>query len=272
MNFYSFPPFAAVLDGAYTIVTAFSSWLAPVFGDASAAVVVVLVTLLVRAALIPVGVSQVRAELTRRRLAPQLAELRRKYGKNRELLQRKTMELYAREKASPVAGCLPALAQLPVVSIVYGLFVSAMINGHSNLLLLQQLAGVNLGTSFLALLGSGGAWPGALVFAALLVTIATVNWLSRRIAVGQARTGSAQSGQPRAAGASPTSRPAGAYAQPAGMQNPTGPLSWLPFITVAIAAIVPLAAALYLTITTAWTLAERIIVRRILDPGVSAAQ
>ncbi len=29
---------------------------------------------------------------------------------------------------------------------------------------------------------------------------------------------------------------------------------------------------LYLTVTTAWTLAERVIVRRILDPGVSAAQ
>lgn len=272
MNLYALPPIAAVLDGAYTVVIELSSLLNPVFGDAAAALVVVLVTVLVRAALIPVGISRVRAELTRRRLAPQLAELKREYGKNRELLQRKTIQLYAHEKASPVAGCLPALAQLPVVSTVYGLFSLAVINAHPNLLLLQQLAGVNLGTSFLALLGSGGAWPGVLVFATLLAVIAAVTWLSRRIAVNEARSASPQSGAPRSVGAGLASQPAGADTQPSGIQNPTGPLSWLPFITVAVAAMVPSAATLYLTVTTAWTLAERVIVRRILDPGVSAAQ
>ena len=262
MIIYAFPPIAALLDGAYTAVHSFSSLLNPLFGDAATAFVVVLVTVLVRAALIPVGVSHVRAELTRRRLAPQLAELKRRYGSNRELLQRKTMELYASEKASPVAGCLPTLAQLPVVSTVYGLFSLALINGHSNLLLLQQLAGVNLGTSFLALLGSGGAWPGLLMFAALLGVIFGVTWLSRRMSVADARS----------TGASLAPRPAGPAVPTAGLESPTGMLSWLPFITVGVAVIVPLAAALYLTITTAWTLAERAIVRRILDPGVSAAQ
>lgn len=262
MNLYSLPPIAAILDGAYSVVTALASLLNPLFGDAAAALVVVLVTLLVRAALIPVGVSRVRAELTRRRLAPQLAELTRKYGKNRELLQRKTMELYAREKASPVAGCLPTLAQLPVVSTVYGLFSLAMINGHSNLLLVQQLAGVNLGTSLLALLGSGGAWPGVLMFLALLGVIGGVTWLSRRMAVAEART----------TGASVPPRPAGPAVPAAGVPSPTGMLSWLPFITVGVAAIVPLAAALYITVSTSWTLIERMVVRRILDPGLAAAQ
>lgn len=272
MNFYDLPPIAAVLDGAYSVITALSSTLNPVFGDAAAALVVILVTLLVRAALIPVGVSRVRGELTRRRLAPQLAELRRKYGRNRELLQRKTLELYAREKASPVAGCLPTLAQVPVVSTVYGLFSLAMINGHSNLLLLQQLAGVNLGTSFLALLGSGGALPGVLVFASLLAVIAGVTWLSRRMAVNEARSASPQPGAPRSADTSPAPRLAGPAVPTAGLQSLTGLVSWLPFITVGVAAIIPLAATLYLAVTTAWTLAERVVVRRILDPGVSAAR
>ena len=64
----------------------------------------------VRALLIPVGVSQVRAEFTRRRLAPQLAELQRRHGKDRETLARKTMELYQAEKTSPFAGMLPLRA------------------------------------------------------------------------------------------------------------------------------------------------------------------
>lgn len=271
MNFYDLQPIAAVLDGAYSIITALSSALNPVFGDVAAALVVVLVTLLVRVALIPVGVSRVRAEITRRRLAPQLAELKRKYGKNRELLQRKTLELYAREKASPVAGCLPTLAQVPVVSTVYGLFSLALINGHSNLLLLQQLAGVNLGTSLLALLGSGGAWPGVLVFAALLAVIAGVTWLSRRMAANEARPASAASGA-RSADTSRKPQLTGPAVPADGPHSSTGVISWLPFMTVGVAAIVPLAATLYLAVTTAWTLAERVIVRRILDPEVSAAQ
>jgi YidC/Oxa1 family membrane protein insertase len=40
-------------------------------------------------------------------------------------------------------------------------------------------------------------------------------------------------------------------------------MSWLPLIAVPFAAIVPLAAALYLATSTLWTLAERAILRRI---------
>jgi YidC/Oxa1 family membrane protein insertase len=47
-----------------------------------------------------------------------------------------------------------------------------------------------------------------------------------------------------------------------GMAGMTSMLSWLPFITVVFAAIVPLAATLYLTITTTWTLVERTLLRR----------
>ena len=44
-------------------------------------------------------------------------------------------------------------------------------------------------------------------------------------------------------------------------------LSWMPFLTVAFAAFVPLAAALYLAVSTAWTLVERGAIRRVLTRG-----
>ncbi len=259
MDFYSFAPIAAVLDGAYTIVTTLASWLAPVAGSASAATAIVLITLLVRTALIPVGRSQVRAEFSRQRLAPQLQELQRRYKKNPEALQRKTMELYAREKASPFAGCLPTLAQAPVLSAVYGLFILATIAGHPNLLLAEHLGGVSLGTSLVALLGGGAVWPGVLVFAVLLVMIGTTAWFSRRVALAFSARTSAATAAPAAAGASPDAATI--------MQRLSGPLSWLPFITVVFASIVPLAAAIYLAVTTAWTLVERVILRRLLARG-----
>ncbi|MHA6667691.1 YidC/Oxa1 family membrane protein insertase [Homoserinimonas sp. A447] len=242
MDFYSFAPIAAVLDTAYNAVTALITLLDPITGAASATAAIVLITLLVRTALIPVGVSQVRAEFTRKRLAPLLQELQRKYKKKPEVLQRKTMELYAAEKASPLAGCLPTLLQAPVLSTVYGLFILGSINGHTNALLSERLLGVPLGASLI----SGPGWPGALVFAGIMVVLAVVAWLSRRIAVKNA--------------------PTMTDAAPPALQNLAGPLSWLPFLTVVFAAVVPLAATLYLALTTAWTLVERIILRRLLAP------
>lgn len=252
MDFYSFAPIAAVLDGAYTVVTGFASLLDPIAGAASAAIAIVLITLLVRAVLVPVGRSQVRAEFTRLRLAPQLKELQLKYKKNPELLQRKTMELYTREKASPLAGCLPTLAQAPVLSAVYGLFILTVINGHPNALLSEQLGGVPLGMSLVALVNTGQGLPGVLVFGVLLALIATTAWLSRRVTLRF----SASQGLPTV----PMDAAGGV------LRNMSGVLSWLPFMTVVFAAIVPLAATLYLAVTTAWTLAERVILRRVLGP------
>ena len=48
-------------------------------------------------------------------------------------------------------------------------------------------------------------------------------------------------------------------------------LSWAPFITVVFAGFVPLAAALYLTVTTAWTLVERALLRKRFGPLAAIA-
>jgi len=249
MNFYSLAPVATVLDLAYTFVTAVADAFTPLAGGASAALAVIAVTVVVRLLLIPVGRSQVRAELTRRRLAPRLRELRRRYGKNPELLKRKTMELYTEEKASPLAGCLPALLQAPVLSVLYGLFVLATIDGHPNGLLTERLLSVPLGSSLTSFLGAGAAWPGVLVYLVLLVGIAVVAAVSRVHAQRNA--------EPLAEGT------------PEAMLQVTRTLSWLPFLTVAFAALVPLAATLYLAVSTTWTLVERAVLRRVLRPAAT---
>ena len=242
MDFFSWPPIAAVLDAAYGFVTALSASVAPIAGSASALGAIVVLTVLVRAVLIPVGVSQVRAEFTRRRLAPALAELQRRHGSDRELLARKTMELYRAERTSPFAGMLPLLAQLPVISLVYAIFTHATIAGHSNALLGEHVFGAPLGTSFVGLTGSASVWPGFWVYAVVLVLIAAVTTVSRRVL---------------------------ALPQPDGTAAPTGALralSFLPYVTVVFAAFVPLAAAVYILTSTAWTVVERATLRRLLDP------
>ncbi len=253
MSIYDLPPVSALLDVAADVVSRIAATVQPALGPLNAAAAIVLVTLGVRALLIPVGRSQVRADLARRRLAPRLAELRRRYGRDRALLQRKTLELYASASVSPLAGILPTLAQAPVVSIVYGLFTHPVIGGHANALLSAHLLGAPLGASVPALLAAGPAWPALAVSAALLAVLALVATLTRRSSL-------------RWAASAPTARPSGAgpAARADAGTRVAAALSWTPFLTVVFAALVPLAAALYLAVTTAWTLAERAVLRRAL--------
>lgn len=237
MNPFDFPPFAAVLDAAYSLLADLVGILQPMAGDSSAAFAVVLVTLAVRAVLVPVGISQARAERGRRRLAPMLAELKRRWSTRPDLLRKKTLELYAAQKVSPFAGCLPLLAQGPVLSIVYALFGFADIAGHSNLLLTAVLAGVPLGASLFVTVQAAVVWPAIIVHLGVIAVVALSAWLSRRLVVAQ------QSEQP---------------------EKLASALSWMPFITVLFAAIAPLAAAVYLAVSTTWTALERRIVRRLI--------
>jgi YidC/Oxa1 family membrane protein insertase len=246
MSLFNSGPLASLLDLLYSVVVSLGDALAPFLGPflgggASAAAIVVL-TLAVRTALIPLAVRQVRAELTRRRLAPLLAELNRKHAKNPERLRTELAALYARESASPFAGILPALAQAPVISLIYALFVHPSINGHSNALLTDTLFGIPLGHTLL----TGSLTLGhALVFGAILLVLAGIAQASRVVA--------------RRYEAS----------QPASVTSPAAPsaglvraLSFAPFISVIFAAFAPLAAAIYLTVSTGWTLVERSFLRR----------
>lgn len=264
MNIYDLGPIAAALDGAYAVVQFLSTTLEPFAGAGSAALAIVLLTVIVRLALIPVGVSQARAQRTRLRLAPRLAELRRRHGSNRERLQRETMALYAAENASPLAGCLPLLIQAPVLSIVYGLFVLPTINGHDNALLAGGVLGSPLGTSILAGWGVGPTVPVLLVGVGLLAVLLVAQLLSRQLMLAQT---AATTGLPATALSAQAAPPAAAALSPAAQATMTGVLSWLPLISVVFAAFVPLAAAVYLTVSAVWSVAERALLWRLMRPA-----
>ena len=181
LDLYAFPPIAATLDAAYSLLMWLATLLEPLAGPAAAAASVVLLTLLVRAVLVPAGIAQAKAEQTRSRLAPRLRELQRRHRRDPERLQRETMKLYADENTSPLAGCLPMLAQAPVVAIVYALFLHTTIAGHTNVLLAEQLFGVPLGASLLGTIAAGTATAStAGVFAAVVAVIAVVAEITRR--------------------------------------------------------------------------------------------
>ena len=81
-------------------------------------------TVVVRAALIPIFVRQIKSQRRMLEVAPQLKKIQDKYkGKkdqfSREAMSRETMELYKRTGTNPLSSCLPLLLQMP---IFFGLF------------------------------------------------------------------------------------------------------------------------------------------------------
>ncbi|HWR85595.1 MAG TPA: membrane protein insertase YidC [Rhodoglobus sp.] len=80
--------------------------------------------LVVRAALIPIFVRQIRSQRRMLEVAPQLKKIQDKYkGKrdqfSREAMSRETMALYSKTGTNPLSSCLPLLIQMP---IFFGLF------------------------------------------------------------------------------------------------------------------------------------------------------
>ena len=242
MNIFDIPLIAAALEAAYRGLTALVAILQPIVGGASAALAILLVTVLVRAAMIPLGRAQVRAEFARRRLAQRLRELQRRYAARPEVLRTKTLELYRAEGTHPLADTWTLLVQLPVVSLLYAELTRVVIAGQSNMLLTAQLGGVPLGSSLLAAIGTSPSLPGLLVVGAVLTALALTATLSRRQALRLAVLDGSATPLVRA-------------------------VSLASYLSVVFALFAPLGAGLYLAVSTAWTLAERAILRRTLAPG-----
>lgn len=210
--------------------------LAGPLGSTAAAIVVF--TVLVRLLLLPLSVMQARGERARTRVAPQVEQLRKRHGRDPERLRRELAALYAKEGTSPLAGCLPSLAQAPFLMVTYQVFVSSTIAGQANALLTHGLLGVPLGQQFAGTVAGFGLLSGpTLVFAGLFLLLVVVAWItSRRIR----RTMSPD-------------------VQPAALLR-VMPL--LPYGTVLVAAVLPLAAGIYLLVSTAWTAGERAVLHR----------
>lgn len=236
----------AAVHAAYQLVSDLAAALHPLAGSASTAAAIVIFTMGVRLLLVPLTVRQMRAERSRARLLPRITEIRRRHAADPRRQQRELAELYRTAGATPLAGCLPAVAQWPFFMVMYRLFVSASIAGHPNALLSASLLGAPLGEHLAGVVTVYGPLaPPTLVFLGLLASIGAVAWWSSR-RMRDALAGAAPDGPP------------------GGMPGWVPRL--LPYGTVVFAAFVPLAAGVYLLTTTAWTAAERALLRRNPEP------
>ncbi len=80
---------------------------------------IIALTLLIKAVLFPLAYKSYASMAKMRELQPQMAELKEKFGDDRQKMQQATMEIYKKEKVSPASGCLPILLQIPIFFSLY---------------------------------------------------------------------------------------------------------------------------------------------------------
>jgi YidC/Oxa1 family membrane protein insertase len=98
----------------------------PLFGFLSSflphGIAIVLMTIIVRLAMSPVTYKSYVSQIKMKVLRPEIEELNKKYKDNAVKRQQETMSLYNRAGANPMAGCIPALLQLPVFYALFTFF------------------------------------------------------------------------------------------------------------------------------------------------------
>ncbi|MER5720171.1 YidC/Oxa1 family membrane protein insertase [Streptomyces sp. NPDC002132] len=239
------------------LVERFADLLTPLFGASAAAAAIVLFTALVRLLVHPLSRAAARGQKARAALQPRIAELRRKHARDPERLQRAVLELHAKEQVSPLSGCLPSLLQAPAFLLLYYVFSHSSVGGETNDLLTHRLLDAPLGDRWADALTAGGAFGAAglvyLVLFAVVTAVATLNYrLSQRMTATGAATTAAAAGE-EVPGAAAVAKV----------------MPFLSFFTLVTVAVVPLAAALYVITSTAWSAVERAVLYR---PGSDSAR
>jgi YidC/Oxa1 family membrane protein insertase len=118
------PISANIIEQAFSpLINLFESILVFIHGHipgTSWGLAIVLLTVVVRALLVPVTFKQLKGMQEMQRLAPDISALKEKYKEDKQRQQQEIMKFYKENKINPLASCLPFALQLPVfISLFY---------------------------------------------------------------------------------------------------------------------------------------------------------
>ena len=103
---------------------------------------IILLTVIIRAAMWPLGVSQQRSMRTMQMLQPKMKAIQERYKSDPQKMQQKMMEFYKEHKFNPMAGCFPLLIQMPIFILLYSTLMSPQfiqMAGDSQFLFIKRL-------------------------------------------------------------------------------------------------------------------------------------
>jgi YidC/Oxa1 family membrane protein insertase len=230
----------------------------PSEGGASWVLSIVGLTLVIRAALIPLFVKQIKSSRNMQLIQPKVKELQKKYGHDREKLAQETMALYRETGTNPFASCLPLLIQMPIFLALFRLLDHAAKNKTGQGFLSSDLA-QSFGNAKLfgtipisATFVNNDGLVGVQILAAVLVVAMTATtFLTQRQLMTKNMPADAMSGQ---------------YAQQQKML-----LYVLPVVFAVGGIAFPIGVLFYWTTTNLWTMGQQFyVIRRNPAPGTPA--
>jgi len=218
----------------------------------------------VRAALIPLFVRQIKSQRKMLEIAPDLKKIQDKYkGKrdqfSREAMSRETMALYGKHKTSPFASCLPILVQMP---IFFGLFsvLNNSFQGLTGVGLLNEQLSLEFGRATLfgiAPLGAtmvnndGNVW--VIIIAAILIVLMTASQFITQLQIMSKNQSAEMKASPM-------------YRQQRIL------LYVLPIVFLFSGIAFPLGVMFYWFVSNIWTMVQQfIVIRNMPTPGSEAA-
>jgi len=104
-------------------------------------IAIILITLIVKGAMYPLTKAQYTSMARMRELQPKMAQLKERFGDDRQKMSQATMEMYRKEKVNPAGGCLPLIIQMPIFLALYWVFLESVELRHATFgLWLQDLS------------------------------------------------------------------------------------------------------------------------------------
>jgi YidC/Oxa1 family membrane protein insertase len=82
-------------------------------------VTIILLTVLIRVVLLPLGIKQVRSMQHMQIIQPKVKQIQQKYKQNKTKQQEEIMKLYKEYGVNPFSGCWPVLLQFPILIAMY---------------------------------------------------------------------------------------------------------------------------------------------------------
>ena len=232
----------------------------PYDSGAAWALSIVGLTLVIRAALIPLFVKQIKSSRNMQLIQPRVKELQKKYGHDRERLAAETMALYKETGTNPFASCLPILVQMPIFLALFRMLDQAAKKGKAHGFLNEDLA-ESFGNSKLfgtipikdTFLNNDGN-VGVMVMAAILVVAMTATtFLTQRQLMSK-------------------NMPADALTGPYAQQQKLL-LYVLPVVFAVGGIAFPIGVLLYWTTSNLWTMGQQFyVIRNNPAPGTPAAK
>jgi len=92
---------------------------------------IILLTLCVKLIFLYPSAISYRSMAKMRKLAPKMAEMKERYGDDRQKMSQEMMKLYQTEKVNPLGGCLPMLIQMPVFLALYWVLMESVELRHA---------------------------------------------------------------------------------------------------------------------------------------------